>query len=111
MIGAADLDQRVTFQSKSATRNSLGEEVVTWADVVTVWAEAVPVRGNEFYAANAIQQTVDVRFRIRMRTGLTDEMRLLWKSEPYDIVALIPGTNRYLGLIEIMTLKGVRNGR
>ena len=68
MIAAGKYDQRVTFQQKGVTKNAIGEEVVTWSDVVTLWAEVVPLRGGEFYAANQTQQSVDVRFRIRART-------------------------------------------
>jgi SPP1 family predicted phage head-tail adaptor len=71
----------------------------------------VPLRGGEFYAANQTQQSVDVRFRIRARTGLTNDMRLLWKSAAYDITALIPGTGKWQGTTEIMAINGVRNGR
>lgn len=104
------LDQRVTFQAKSTTRAANGEEVVTWSDVATVWAEAVPVRGREFFAAAQMQQSVDVRFRIRTRAGITGGMRLLWKSQPYDIVSIIPGTAQYADVLEIMAVSGVRNG-
>lgn len=110
-IASGKMTERVTFQSKAITRNSIGEEVVTWSDVATVWAEARPLRGQEFYAANQTQQTVDVRFFIRNRTGITVDMRLLWKSAPYDITGLIPGTGPYRGAIEIMATNGVRNGR
>ena len=58
MIDAGKMTERVTFQAKSVTRNSLGEEVVTWGDVATVWAEVHPSRGREFNAANQTQQVV-----------------------------------------------------
>lgn len=111
MIPAGKMSERVTFQAKSVTRNSLGEEVVTWADVATVWAEVRPLRGREFYAANQTQQVVDVRFMVRARAGLTVDMRLLWKTTPYDITGMIPGTGPYEGTLEIMATNGVRNGR
>lgn len=108
---AGRLAERITFQQKSVTRNGLGEEVVTWGDVATVWAESIPLRGGELYAANQTQQTVDVRFRIRARSGLTNDMRLLWRTEPYDITAIIPGAGKWQGMTEIMAISGVRNGR
>ena len=105
------LSERITLQQKSVTRNGIGEEVETWADVATVWAEPIPLRGREFYAANQTQQAVDVRFRIRDRAGVTPDLRLVWRSEPYDVTGVIPGTGQYLGLTEIMAVRGVRNGR
>lgn len=111
MIAAGKLNERLTLQQKSVSRNGIGEEVETWADVATVWAEAIPLRGREFFSANQTQQVVDVRFRIRDRSGLSPDLRIVWRSELYDITGLIPGTGPYLGLTEIMAIRGVRNGR
>ncbi len=111
MIGAGKLSDRITFQQKGVTKNAIGEEVVTWSDVATVWAEVIPLRGREFYAANQTQQVVDVRFRIRTRSGLNNDMRVLWKGVPHDITALIPGTGAWADSLEIMAMNGARNGR
>ena len=111
MISAAEFSQRITFQQKVVTRNSIGEEVVTWSDVVTVWAKVMPLRGNAFYAANQQQHSIDARFLIRERSGIVSDMRLMWKSEPYDITNIIPGTDQYDGTIEIAAVHGVRDGR
>lgn len=111
MISAAEFNQRITLQSKSVTRNAIGEEVVTWADSFTVWAKVMPLRGNAFYAANQQQHVIDARFLIRQRAGLVENMRLQWRGEPYDITSLIPGTAQYQGTIEITAIHGVRDGR
>jgi SPP1 family predicted phage head-tail adaptor len=111
MISAAEFNQRITLQSKSVTRNSIGEEVVTWGDVATVWAKVMPLRGNAFYAANQQQHSIDARFLIRQRTGLTEDMRLQWKGEPYDITSIIKGTGPYTGTLELAAINGVRDGR
>lgn len=111
MISAGELDQRVTFQQQTATKNAIGEDVVTCTDVCTVWAKVMPLRGNAFIAANQQRHTVDVRFLIRARSGLTTGMRLLWKSVVYDVTNLIPGTGKYAGTLEVMAVQGVHDGR
>ena len=111
MISAAELNQRITLQAKVVTRNTIGEEVVSWADAVTVWAKVMPLRGNAFYAANQQQHSIDARFLIRERVGIVSDMRLMWKSEPYDITNVIPGTDQYAGTLEIAAINGVRDGR
>ena len=111
MISAAELNQRITLQSKSVTRNAIGEEVVTWGDVATVWAKVMPLRGNAFYAANQQQHVIDARFLIRARAGVETNMRIVWKAELYDITNVIPGTDQYAGTIEIAAVHGVRDGR
>lgn len=105
---------RVRIQRKSVTRNAIGEEVVKWRDVVltgdkSVWAEARPLRGREFFNAQQTQYAADVRFRIRYRSDITREHRILWNSEPYDIVQIIDvGAGRHT--TEIMAVNGIRNG-
>ena len=110
-VQAGQLAERVTFQQKGVTKNAIGEEVVTWSDVATVWADVRPVRGGEFYAANQMQQTLDLRIFIRARSGITHDLRLVWRGTPYDITGVIPGTAKYEGLIEVTAINGVRNGR
>ena len=108
-------NQRIKLQAKSVTRNAIGEEVVTWTDVVTdtadhaIWAEAWPLKGREFFAAQQTQCAADVRFRIRYRDGVAREQRILWKDEPYDIIMLVDvGAARHT--IEILAVNGIRNG-
>ncbi len=106
---------RVRIQRKSVTRNAIGEEVVKWRDVVltgdkSVWAEAWPMKGREFFAAQQTQYAADVRFRIRYRSGLTREMRVLWNDDPYDIVQIIDVGAQHQ-TIEILAVNGIRNGR
>lgn len=108
-------NQRIKLQAKSVTRNAIGEEVVTWTDVVTdtadhaIWAEAWPLKGREFFAAQQTQYAADVRFRIRYRDGVTREQRIMWNDEPYDIIMLVDvGAARQT--IEILAVNGVRNG-
>ena len=112
-IGRAS--HRIRVEEKSVTRNAIGEEVVTWADVIAdtadnaLWAEVWPLKGREFFAAQQTQYAADVRFRIRYRDGVTREMRVLWNSEPYDIIMIVDvGAARQT--IEILAVNGIRNG-
>jgi SPP1 family predicted phage head-tail adaptor len=109
-IAPGERRERITLQQKQVTRNAIGEAIHTWADVATVWAAVRPLRGTQFYAANQMQHTVDVRFFIRVGPVVTPAMRLLWKTVPYDITGVIPGTGDYLGDLEIMATTGVRDG-
>ena len=107
---------RVKLQSKSVTKNGIGEEIVTWADVVTdtedhcLWAEVWPLKGREFFSAQSTQYAADVRFRLRYRPGLSREMRVLWNDDPYDIVQIIDVAADHQ-TTEILAINGVRNGR
>lgn len=111
MVPAGEMNQRITFQEKVVAPNGIGESLATYADVCTVWAKVMPLRGNAFFAANQQQHTVDARFMVRDRAGLTTDMRLLWRDRPYDITNLIPGTGKYKGMTEVMAINGVHDGR
>lgn len=111
MISAGRLRELVTFQQKTSIKNSIGEELPTWTDVCTVWAEAIPLRGSALFVANQQVHTVDVRFWIRNQSGVADTMRVIWAGRNYDITSVIPGTGRYAGFTEVMAVNGVRDGR
>ncbi len=102
--------ERITLQSKTVTKNAIGEEVVTWADVLPVtWAEAHPISGKEFFSAEQTRYQADVLFRIRYRTGLSREHRVVWRGENYDITQIIDvGARRHTH--EILAVNGLRNG-
>lgn len=108
MIPAGILDQRVTLQSKSAIRAANGEEVASWGDVATVWAQVQQLRGKEFFAGAQMQDEIDVRVRLRYRAGVTRDQRLRWNGVSLDIVSVIT-LGRKEGL-ELMCISGVRNG-
>ena len=86
---AGDLRHRVTIQEKQVTKNSYGEEVITWQDVATVWAAVEPLRGREFLEAQRAGAEVTTRIRIRHRDGIRPEMRVVRGSQIYDIEAVI----------------------
>jgi SPP1 family predicted phage head-tail adaptor len=107
---AGYLDQRITLQARSASRDAMGGEVVTWADVATVWAAAEPLRGREYFAAQQVQAETQIRFRIRYRAGIVLTMRVLWRAQPYDIQAVIDPYGRKTSLELMCSTAGVRDG-
>jgi len=41
------LDKRITLQSRSATLDDYGQELNSWSDIATVWANVKPLGGRE----------------------------------------------------------------
>lgn len=64
---AGQLDKRITLQAKTVTRASAGDETIVWTDLATVYAMKAPIRGREFFNAEAVQSQVTVKFIIRFR--------------------------------------------
>ena len=110
MLNAGELDQRITVQSPSATVDTLGQRVESWANVATLWAKATPLRGREFFAAGAMQNDAVVRFTIRWRPAVDGAMRVLWRGVPHAMVADPIDVDGQKHTLELMCAAGVRDG-
>jgi SPP1 family predicted phage head-tail adaptor len=94
MIDPGKLRERVTIQQATATRNSLGEAVLSWSDVSTVWASVEGVTAREALAAGQLDVTVTHRVRLRYVPTLTQQMRFVWRDRTLEIVSLLEHHNR-----------------
>lgn len=88
---AGRLKKRVTVQSKAATRDEYGAEVITWQTYMSGWASVEPLRGREYLEARQAQADVDMRVRMRAQPGKrpTPGMRVLFESRTLEIVSVI----------------------
>lgn len=109
-IDAGQLNRPVIIQTRGVSKNEVGENVAGWQDFVTVWAKCQPLRGQEYLAAGQMQQTTDVRFRMRYRSDITQSMRVVWNGTPYDIVDVINVDGANVAT-ELMAVTGKRDGR
>jgi len=103
-VRAGQLRHRVTFQEKDVTQNSFNEEIITWDDVDTVWAQVEDLSGREFLESKRLAAEVGTRITIRYRSDIVPEMRAVWGSINYDIVAVIDPTGEKR-LLEVMCTK------
>lgn len=110
-IRAGDLRERITIQARAAGADALGQESGAWADVATVFARAEPLTGREFFAAGQLQGELSVKFTIRHRTDVAETMRVLWRGQPHEIVAPPINADGARELLELMCMKGIRDGR
>ena len=83
------LRERVTVQQASESRNALGETVLAWSTYAERWASVEGVSAREALAAG--QQDVTITHRVRMRyvSGMTQNMRIAWRSRTLNIVSLL----------------------
>jgi len=88
-VKVSNLDRRITIQKKRVSKGPEGRPATAWDDVMTVWAARQPLRGREFFAAAAVQAESTVRYVIRLRSGITSNMRVvdLKDGRIYDIIA------------------------
>lgn len=109
-MNAGRLSHRITLQRRATTEDALGQPVGAWQDVATVWADAQPIRGREWFQAEAAQSSIDVRFTLRHRRDVSSGMRVFWNGRPYDIQSVIDvgGDGRTL---ELMAVTGQGDGK
>jgi SPP1 family predicted phage head-tail adaptor len=92
---AGKLDRRVTFERATATQASpSGEQVLTWAEERSVWAQVEPLSGVELFRSQQLGAKVDTRFRIRWPgadAGITPDetLRILYEGRYYDIRSVL----------------------
>jgi SPP1 family predicted phage head-tail adaptor len=83
---AGKLDQRISIEQKSVTRDAFGAEVITWVNVVNTWAEISPISGREYLMGKQVQEDASVRVRTRYTPGVKPAMRVTLTGHIYDIV-------------------------
>lgn len=71
--------EELAIVQPTETTDSHGGRSVTWSTLDTVYAELQPMGAIERLQAQAIQAVVNYRFRVRVRTDLTTDMRALWR--------------------------------
>lgn len=89
---AGPLDRRITLRRATVTTNELGEDVQTWADLATVWAQRADAGISEQVAGAETISTVSSVFRIRWSSrvaALTPRDRVLAAGREYDIVSVV----------------------
>lgn len=97
---AADLDQRVTLRTRAAGQDAIGQPVLTWTDVATVWANVRYNSGAESIKAGADTSVVKASIRIRYRAGVLADMRAVHGTEVFEIKAVLPAKRKgYVDLV------------
>lgn len=64
-------NKKITLQTLSGVIIKDGVETPNFTDGATVWASCEPLKGKEFFEAEAAQSEISMRFRIRYMSGLT----------------------------------------
>lgn len=81
-VGA--MRERVVIQIPSSSAASNGEYgTPTWRDVVSVFAEVVPLSARERLQSQALQQTVTYRVILRDRSDVTPKARIVCEGPDY----------------------------
>lgn len=97
-ITAGELTERITVQTATVTRGEANAEVISWADVATVWAKVVERGGREPQLAD--RPVMLVSYEVIIRSGVTVSHldRLVWGTMTLSIETVTPLPRGYLTL-------------
>ncbi len=88
----ADMRNKITILALQSGYDPEGEPINDWQPVeglTNLWASKEPLLGNEFFAAEQTQSKVEVKFRTRYISGITNEMRVQDEEGIYEILSVI----------------------
>ncbi len=91
------LDQRIRIERKQRVADGIGGWSETWSVVDTVWARAMPLRGDEQVAAQQVEARTVIKFQVRYMSGISTSDRLVWESNDdrlFNIRAIEDGGSR-----------------
>lgn len=100
------LNRMVIIQRPDDAQDGLGQPVVTWSTLATVWANVRHLSGIEAIKADAQTSLIRASIRIRRRTDVTPAMRVVLGTITYQINAVLPdeGAGDHVDLVcEVIT--------
>ena len=88
MVVAGRLDRQVKFIRATEVSNDYNEEVPTYTELFTTFAQVIELTGREKYEGDQKQNRTDIKLKIRFRTDFTTEDRFVYNGETYDITSI-----------------------
>lgn len=87
MIAIGSLRYRIVLQTYTSTTSAAtGQQVRSWSDSETVWADVKWSSGTEDEKNDVIVQTQKVEFTVRYRSAINaNDYRIKFENELYDI--------------------------
>lgn len=86
MLAAGRMNRRITIRRVvSEGPDGFGGVAQVWGDLVTVWAEVLPVSDGERWRAMQVAATATHRFRIRWGVGVTPLDRIRFEAREFEI--------------------------
>lgn len=80
IVDPGAMRHRITVETPSDVRNSVGETSQTWAVFATRWANVQPITYSEQTRRGQIGGSTSYQVNLRYLAGLTASMRLVWPA-------------------------------
>jgi len=111
MTIAFRLNKRVALQQLVKGKAPGGAPTEVWETVIKtgdgkIWAGKRELTGRQYLAAGGTQNSVQVEWEIRRRSGVIPSMRIVHGADLYDIEAVLEQQD---GSLKLMCSKGTNN--
>ncbi|EIC82153.1 phage head closure protein [Serratia sp. M24T3] len=108
---AGKLRHRIMLQKPANLRDpETGSVIPGWEDVKKLWADVVPLSAREFIAAQAVQSEVTTRITLRKRSDVTNQHRIIFRGQVYNIQGVLPDPVSGLEYMTLPCSEGVNDG-
>jgi SPP1 family predicted phage head-tail adaptor len=85
-MNAGELNQRIVVEASIPTTNAIGDSILEWRPIATIWASKQHKTSREFYAAQKVNAEITDLFIIRYRANVTTRMRVSYNGKHYNIL-------------------------
>jgi len=86
---SGNLKHKITIQEIISMKNTLGEPTQDWYTFMNAWARIVPIRANEYRAAQGLVEKITHTVTIRYTDGIESDMRILYGSRVFEIKGIL----------------------
>ena len=100
-MGSGQLDQRITLQSFTSVPDGAGGATETWEDYATdasPWASVKARFGREQTTDGQVRASGMTTFTIRNRSDVSENDRIIWNGDAYNIRSVLRMGERELYL-------------
>ena len=85
-------DKRITIQTRSATLDDYGQQIDSWSDLATLWANIKPISGREKLKAGQVDSILTHTVAVRYNVSLTpprvvDAWRIVYNGRYFNITS------------------------
>lgn len=79
-------DRRIIIEAQTTAKSSFGSDTETWALYKEVWAEVMPVQGDERNGADQLTSEAFTNFRVDYISAISPKThRIKYEGKIYDI--------------------------
>lgn len=114
---AGKLRHRIIPQKRISSQDPVTGEVVTqWVNLVNstsdggIYGEVVAASARDFVAAQAFQNAVTTRIKIRFRDDIFPQCRILHRGKIYNVEGVLPDPDSGLEYLTLPCSDGVNDG-